>query len=331
MATYIPAPYDPMQQAIMSLGAALGQRIGDTTLPNLLGGYTKADKQRMDNQNMLDMLALQDPTSEAAQMAARRRFEAGQQLLPGMSYQGETGTQMPQMNTPQGQAMMQQYLLGQMLNPLQRAQTQATVSGTRRAEQAAPLEREALGASIEQTQTQTQRSKNLLPGDMERQRIENKRTRQAIRLAEKESNLTSQTIKKRMALIDKELGSADLEKKYTQARIDHYNALAKDMQKRRKSDENTVRYRMLTDKLNAAVKAYSDNRELDPDVMEWVVSDPDLDAQARATIKTTLSELDQLQSNIYGKKKGKGAAGSLPEYQENPLNLNMNNLSPLRK
>ena len=140
MATYIPAPYDPMQQAIMSLGAALGQRIGDTTLPNLLGGYTKADKQRMDNQNMLDMLALQDPTSEAAQMAARRRFEAGQQLLPGMSYQGETGTQMPQMNTPQGQAMMQQYLLGQMLNPLQRAQTQATVSGTRRAEQVLPVE-----------------------------------------------------------------------------------------------------------------------------------------------------------------------------------------------
>ena len=191
--------------------------------------------------------------------------------------------------------------------------------------------RTCLWAAPTHTQAQTQRSENLLPGDMERQRIENKRTRQAIRLAEKESNLTSQTIKKRMDLIDKELGSADLEKKYTQARIDHYNALAKDMQKRRKSDENTVRYRMLTDKLNAAVKAYSDNRELDPDVMEWVVSDPDLDAQARATIKTALSELDQLQSNIYGKKKGKGAAGSLPEYQENPLNLNMNNLAPLRK
>ena len=171
---YIPAPYDPMQAAIQKLGQSIGGQFGDKVINPLLGNYTAAQRQQKDNQSLLGMTL--DPNSERGQLNAQQRYASGQQLLPGQQYQGEMGTQMPQMMTTGGQDMLKQWLSGQMqigqqgqlaniLSPLQQQQLAQNAAMNPLTQQAAqqqlsqneemlPLEKKNLQARTKATERQ---------------------------------------------------------------------------------------------------------------------------------------------------------------------------------
>jgi len=178
MATYIPAPYDPMQQAMMQLGQSLG-RVGMDRVQPLLGNYTQAQRQTKDNQSMAELLM--DPNSDAGQLVAQRRFQSGEALLPGQAHQGELGTQLPTMHTQQGQAMLQQLIMNKMMSPLQLAQIQQTQQATRQAKEAFPEEMAGARAGRRETEARTGQIGKLTPAQKEQVDLEGKRLQLARR------------------------------------------------------------------------------------------------------------------------------------------------------
>jgi len=125
MASFIPAPVDPLAQALGLLGQNLGQQFGQNTIGPLLGIQSPAQTQQNDVQKFMQFLQFQQAPPEQREAMTEQAFSSGAPLPFGAQRQGETG-QVPQFQTPAVQNAFLQTLLGQQQTPLQQAQTQTS-------------------------------------------------------------------------------------------------------------------------------------------------------------------------------------------------------------